>query len=399
MAADAPIDLKAPAPEPEKTEKEEDKGLSNDTLTKYTTAGQALAEVLKKFVPEVVAGKKVIDLCIQGDALVASTVAPLWNKAKNGVKVAKGSAFPTCISVNNTVSHVSPLPSDPEIVLKDGDVVKIMLGIQLDGYAVTHAETVFLGAKAEGAAADVIKAAYEAAQAAMRTLKPGSKNWDVTEVVEKVAKDYACAGVEGQLSCQHLRDVTDGKKRILLNPSPELKRDHETVTFEEGEVYGVDVLVVTGSDAKAKPEASRTSVYKRANDVNYQLKMKTSRATFSEIQKKAGAFPFTLRALDDEKRARMGVQEAVAHGLLKPYEIVQTAPGTLVAEFFFTIALLPAGPLLLSPTPVWYAADKVASTKSLGDELAALIAQPLRAPKKKKNKAGAAADGAAEVKA
>lgn len=42
--------------------------------------------------------------------------------------------------------------------------------------------------------------------------------------------------------------------------------------------------------------------------------MKTSRAVFSEIQKKAGAFPFTLRALEDEKRARMGVQEAVTHG-------------------------------------------------------------------------------------
>jgi hypothetical protein len=42
--------------------------------------------------------------------------------------------------------------------------------------------------------------------------------------------------------------------------------------------------------------------------------MKTSRAVFSEIQKKAGAFPFTLRALDDEKRARMGVAEAVTHG-------------------------------------------------------------------------------------
>jgi hypothetical protein len=66
--------------------------------------------------------------------------------------------------------------------------------------------------------------------------------------------------------------------------------------------------------------------------------MKTSRTIFSEIQKKvrfrpfgrhssrvlienrgvimnqAGAFPFTLRCLEDEKRARMGVQEAVQHG-------------------------------------------------------------------------------------
>ena len=225
-----------------------------------------------------------------------------------------GSAFPTAISVNNVVSHVSPLPSDPEIELKDGDVVKIMLGVHLDGYPVTHAETIVLGSKAaEGPAADVVKAAYDAAQVAMRTIKAGNKNWDVTEAVEAVAKDFGCVGVEGMLSCQHEKEVTDGKKRIILNPSPELKRDHDTATFEEGEVYGVDILVVTGADGKAKPEASRTSIYKRG-DVNYQLKMKTSRAVFSEIQKKAGAFPFTLRALEDEKRARMGVQEAVAHG-------------------------------------------------------------------------------------
>lgn len=36
----------------------------------------------------------------------------------------------------------------------------------------------------------------------------------------------------------------------------------------------------------------------------------------------------------------MGVQEAVAHGLLKPYDIVQTAAGTVVAEFFFTSKLM-----------------------------------------------------------
>lgn len=44
--------------------------------------------------------------------------------------------------------------------------------------------------------------------------------------------------------------MTDGKKRVLLNPSPELRRDHETAIFEEGEVYGVDVLVVTGTNGK-----------------------------------------------------------------------------------------------------------------------------------------------------
>lgn len=163
-----------------------------------------------------------------------------------------GIAFPTSISVNNVVSHVSPLPSDPEIVLKDGDVVKIMLGVQLDGYAVTHAETIVLSSKAEGTTADVIKAAYDAAQIAMRTVKAGAKNWDVTEVVNKVVKEYECTAVEGMLSCQHEKNVTDGKKRIILAPSAEQRREHDTATFEEGEVYGVDVLVVTGSDGKVR---------------------------------------------------------------------------------------------------------------------------------------------------
>lgn len=125
-----------------------------------------------------------------------------------------------------------------------------MLGIHLDGYPVIHAETIVLGDKAEGIAADVVRAAYDAAQIAMRTLKPGNKNWDVTEVVEKVAKDFGCSGVEGMLSCQHEKNVPDGKKRILLNPTPSLKGEHETATFEEGEVYGVDILIVSGSDGK-----------------------------------------------------------------------------------------------------------------------------------------------------
>lgn len=34
-------------------------------ITKYTSAGQALGDVLKKFIPTVTAGKKVLDLCIE----------------------------------------------------------------------------------------------------------------------------------------------------------------------------------------------------------------------------------------------------------------------------------------------------------------------------------------------
>ena len=73
---------------------------------------------------------------------------------------------------------------------------------------------------------------------------------------------------------------------------------------------------------KARLEESRTTIYQKDSTITYQLKMKTSRAVFSEVQKKAGAFPFNIRVLEDEKKARLGLQEAVQHGLVKPYEVM-----------------------------------------------------------------------------
>lgn len=47
-------------------------------------------------------------------------------------RVEKGVAFPTCVSVNEVVGHYSPL--EDEVVLKEGDVVKVELGVHIDGY-------------------------------------------------------------------------------------------------------------------------------------------------------------------------------------------------------------------------------------------------------------------------
>jgi hypothetical protein len=58
------------------------------------------------------------------------------------------------------------------------------------------------------------------------------------------------------LSCQQTQNVIDGKKRIILNPSDGQKRDFETITFAEGEVYGVDILVSSGEDGKVRKKIS-----------------------------------------------------------------------------------------------------------------------------------------------
>lgn len=73
-----------------------------------------------------------------------------------------------------------------------------------------------------------------------------------------------------------------------------------------------------------------------------------------------------------------------------------TPANTFVAAFHFTIALLPAGPLLLTHPPVWYKPELVKTEKAFEDEeLKPLLGKKLREDKKAAKKK-AKAEGAAE---
>lgn len=385
-----------------KSAEEKPRSTAAEDFTKYKTAADIVNNVMKQLVELCVEGANVLELCVKGDELIEQGTGSVFNKPIKGVKVVKGIAFPTCISINNCVAHFSPLASDPassQTLAKD-DVVKLHLGAHIDGFASIAAETLVVGASAEnpvtGRRADAIKAAWHAAEIAMRLVKVGNKNWAVTEAVNKVTAVWGCKAVEGMLSCQQTQNVIDGKKRIILNPSEQQKKDFEAITFAEDEVWGIDILVSTGEDGKARTEDTKATVYQRDHTITYQLKMKTSRAVFSEVQKKAGAFPFNIRVLEDEKRARMGLQEACQHALVKPYDVIYTPPETFVAAFHFTIALLPAGPSLITHPPVWYKPELVKTEKELEDEeLKELLTRKLREDKKK-NKKKANGEGEAE---
>ena len=69
-------------------------------------------------------GAKAVELCSLGDASVDEAVSKIYKQKKEGKKVEKGSAFPTCISVNNIAGHASASAED-ETVLAEGDLVKM----------------------------------------------------------------------------------------------------------------------------------------------------------------------------------------------------------------------------------------------------------------------------------
>jgi len=273
--------------------------------------------------------------------------------------------------------------------MKDGDLVKIDLGCHVDGFIAVVAHTIVIGAnkdkKATGRKADVVLAAYYAAEAALRLIKPGSHNYQVTETIDKIAESFKCKPVEGMLSYQLEKDIIDGTKRIIQNPTEMQKKEGcEKCEFLVHEVYALDVLVSTG-DGKPRESEIRTTVYKK-KDLIYQLRMKTSRAFLSEAEKRFNLMPFTLRAFEDEKKARLGVIECAKHDLMEPYPVYHEKEGEYVAEFKFTALLMPNGTMKITGLPLDIE-NYQSENQILDENIKNLLALSLAAKKKKKPEA------------
>jgi len=306
-------------------------------------------------------------------------VATVFKSNKN---MEKGIAFPTCVSSNEICGHYSPLTSE-STEIQEGDLLKIDLGCHIDGFIAVAAHTIVVGgAPVTGRKADVMLAAWTAAEAALRLMQPGKKNTEVTDAIAKAASAYQCNAVEGVLSHQMKQHVIDGNNVIINKATVEQKV--EEFEFQLNEVYGIDVVMSTG-EGKPRDSEIRTTVFKRALERNYLLKMKASRQFFSQVNAKFSTLPFTIRAIDDEKIGRMGVVECLNHDLLHPYPVLMERPGDFVAQFKFTVLMLPGGTMKVAGIPL---SQEVTSEHKVEDpELSAILALSTnRKTQKKRNK-------------
>ena len=289
--------------------------------------------------------------------------------------------------------------------LKAGDIVKIDLGCHIDGYIAVAAHTVVVSETPEQEPTlgeggqelgNVAVAMYNAMLVAAKAIAAGAKNTEVTAAVERVATAYGVTPIGSARMHQMKRYVLDGVKEIALRaPSTEEIEKGEQLAeceFAQAEVYAVDIAMSTG-DGNARPQALRTTVYKRNVEQQYQLKMKASRATLAEIDKKFPTLPFTLRHLEDIPKARLGLNECTAHGLLQPYPCLHDHSGQ-VAHFKCTVLLLPSGTVKVTglDLPPYFKTSKEPDEetarvlKELEEEAAKKAAR--KAAKKKKKKGG-----------
>ncbi len=298
----------------------------------------------------------ILELCKKGDALLEEEIAKVYKSSK----VSKGPGSPVTISPSSHVTPYTPLVSDTEdaaTTVKAGEVVKVQLGAQIDGFAAIVGDTIVVpeekGKKASitGREADLLLATYYANELLLRLMVPpgllatGSEDekkkataekpptqTKITALVEKVAKAYDVHVVQHTTSWQFERNEIEGKKKIILAPADGTKGEGSP---DIGEVWGVEMGLSLGS-GKVKDLDKRATLLRRTA-TTYGLKRPSSRQVLSEIVKKFGTFPFSLRQLDDERAGKVGVVECIRSGVLREYKPAAEADGSPVSRLFTTI--------------------------------------------------------------
>ncbi|KAL5614797.1 hypothetical protein BROUX41_004886 [Berkeleyomyces rouxiae] len=386
----------------EKKEAVVDYTLANpDTLTKYKTAGEISEKVLAAVKKLCVAGAKIAEICEKGDEILSEETSKVYR----GKKINKGFAHPTTVSPSSFVTPYTPLKTDEAEAateLKAGEAVKIQLGAQIDGLGAIVCDTIIVGEPAEvtGRDADLLLATHYANEVLLRlmvppgtlatgteeekakaaSVKPPTQS-KINSILEKVVKSYDCNLVESTTSWLFEHNDIESKKRIILSPPEGTRGDGVP---EIGDVWGVEVGVSQQS-GKLKTLDQRATLHRRTKET-YGLKRPTSRKVLSEVQKKFGTFPFSLRQLDDERDAKSGVVECVRGNVFRQYEMVGEKDSAPVARLLTTVAITKNGVTKLGG-PVALDLEKVKSDKKITDEeVLAILEQPLRKEKKNKKK-------------
>ena len=158
--------------------------------------------------------------------------------------------------------------------------------------------------------------------------------------------------------------MIDADNTIISKESPE--RKVAEFEFEEHQVFGIDIMMSSGR-GKAVDRGERTTIYKRNVEIEYPLKMKTSRELLKCVNKQFPTFPFTMRNFESS-RSRLGITECVRTNICQPYPILSEKNGEFVAQFKFTVVINPKATIQITGLPLDMASVHPTKQKQIQDE-------------------------------
>ena len=297
----------------EKEKEEKEKEIKIESLRK---AGK-IAQELKKFIkPRLKVEAKVLDLINTTEQKI--------------IELGGDPAFPVNLSINNVAAHyTSPIREDG-LTIKEGDIVKLDIGVHIEGYIVDTAFTISFSD--DKLLENIIQSTEVAVDAAKMMAKPGINTREIGKKIETIVKGFKYNPIKELGGHQIERWIVHGKKAL-----PELGNQSGDV-MEEGDVFGIEIFASTGEG----------SVHMTNNSFIYELnpysgrvplRRKVSKQILGFVNKNYKTLPFAERWVAKEFRfgVAFGLQELVKQNKLQAHYVLAENKGEYVAQSEETI--------------------------------------------------------------
>ncbi len=301
--------------------------MDSNELEKYIRAGRIACMVRRDVEKVVKENVKLIDIA---------------NYLENRIIELGGyPAFPINVSINDIAAHYTPLSNDSNVI-PSNSVVKIDIGVHVDGYIADTAITISLNDKY----ITLVEAVKEALEKALKIVGKGVKFSDVGGVIESVIKSYGYKPIIN-LSGHSLDRYVIHSGNYIPNFRDRLNRE----SFKSGGAYAIEPFatdgigyvenlnVVTIYALKYNPKR----VNKLPNDIQ---------KFYNTIYSSRKTLPFSIRwyvdLVGEEAKALSYLNILQKEGLLIEYPVLVEKRRGIVAQYEHTIVIDDRGEVFIT---------------------------------------------------
>ena len=285
--------------------------MKDEILDKYREAGLIAAKILRDGATEIRIGTPYLDIVESIESRVIEEGAAL--------------AFPLNLSLNEDAAHDTASTGDTRILSK-GDVAKLDLGVQVDGYIADTATTVDLGTNSL-----LVEASRQALEAAISIIRPGITAGDLGMAVQSAIESRGYRPISNLTG--------HGLDQYVLHRSPTIPNIgiNGGVVLEEGMVFAIEPFATTGSGHVM--EKTRKEIYSQISQK--PVRIPAGRAILEQVRDRRG-LPFSRRWLK-EKRLDLALPSLLRSQILHVYPVLSDIPGSLVSQAEHTIIVTADG--------------------------------------------------------
>ena len=289
----------------------------------YEKSGKIVSKIRKMAVEHVEADMKILDLI----EFVEGNIIEMGGKP----------AFPCNVSINEITAHYTSPPGD-ESTIKKGDLVKIDLGAQVDGYIADSAISVLVGADDSNVTEDseqdlylkMIETAHEALDSAICTIKDGIEIGKVGTAIEETINNRGLNSVSNLTG--HSMD------RWILHSGlsvPNVKEENKH-KIQEGDVLAIEPFVTNGVGRVS--DMNETYIFRFLRE--RPMRMVQARKLINIIATNYRNLPFSQRWLTEHinsKQLNMAMRQLLASRAIYPYHVLKEKSDARVAQAEHTV--------------------------------------------------------------